>query len=156
MGDFREKVVARILNGPRHIQVSVVSRIDPAPDDREDLLVDTRTFYLVHSIDHLLFQSGDGGNGLKGGTRRLHNLCGIVVKREGQIIIQLAEIGGVHGSRHQIIVIAGVSYQGPHLSGSHIGHRASGGTRVKGQLSRRDLKVGYLFHHKGKGIVRSP
>ena len=101
----------------------------------------------------MLLQPGNGRNGLEGRAGGLLGLGGIVVKRQGQILLKPVIVGCVHGSGQQVVVIAWVGHQGPDLPGVHIRDHHSAGAGVQGQLGRSNVDLGNPLLHEFIGIL---
>ena len=119
----------------------MMSRIDPALDRRIYFFVFTGTVNGFVKADDLLFQSRNGGDRLKCGTRRFLGLGRVVVKRQGQVFLKLFHICRISTSGQTVVVIAWVGNQRPHLSGIDICNDHAARTRIQCQLRRCQFDV---------------
>lgn len=130
MGNFREIAVAGVLKTSHNIQFPMVSRTYPAPDRLCHFLINSCTVNLFFQSNHALFQPGNRRNRLKRRTGGLLCLCGIIVQRLGQVILQPGKIGAVHRSRHPVIIVAWIGNQGKYLAGPHIRDNTGTAARI--------------------------
>ena len=156
VGQLGEEVVAGVLYAFLDVLAVMASGPDPALDGLGNLIVYTGTLDGVLKSYHALFQGCHSRDGLKGGTGGLLGLRGVVVKGSGHVVLELAEVSRVHAARHQVIVIAGICDQGSDFACFYVRHHHSCRTRVKSQLRRRQLQVGYLFLDKLVGVGGIP
>ena len=130
----------------------MVSRVNPALNVRIHFLIFAGTVDGLIKTNDLLFQSRNGGDRLKCGTRCFLGLSRVVVKRQGQIFLQLFHIRRVRASGQAVVVVAWVGNQCPHLSGVDIGDDHTARTRIQRQLGRSQLNILNLAADELEGV----
>ena len=153
MSYFSKVIVARVLYGSYHVKISVISREYPTFYRRACNIIPTRTFYKFCRWYYLFFKSGNGTDRLKCRTGSFLGLSGVVIHREGLILIQWIIIFHIHNICKSVIVITGVGYQSLYLTCIGVGYNNSGSTGVKCKLCRCQLNISDLIYEKQISIV---
>ena len=141
------------MNTAYNVKRPVKTGICPALDIRGHFGIIPRTVNEFFQTNSLLFQPGHSGNGLKGRARGLFCLGGVIIHRQGQILLQLVEINGVHRSREAVIIIAWIRNQRFYLPCVDVADDHGAGAGVQSQLGRRNLNIGNTVNQKGIGVV---
>ena len=102
----------------------------------------------ICGTDHPFFQTCNSRNRFECRTWCCTLLCGSTVQRACQVTVQFCIVSRIHGISQSVVIISRIRHICQYIPCIRIGDHTSGTTRFQCKLSRCDLQILDLIHHK--------